>query len=592
MGGTIRTDGDGVLETNLVNFWEGRKVAWACFNGDCLKNRSEPTELTPIEECNDDADGDGDRDLLSTVTVICGGELATATVTGCPPLDNPPSTVVELGLAGFPESESDLAAAELPTDRREGGVLHLTASLQRNVGTRSLCAVSVPFGPGDSDEEVLARARDAIAASPTCAANGVQAVLDAGHAGPSEDEFARSPRLLLQAPGLSGSQLVTAIHTDPGRNAGACMRLGEIGVPVLNRLQVMKISLQTPPEGAAGGSVRLVEHTPLGTCALTVPTVAGQSGAQIAAAVDAAVHAPGIPGPHPDCPADRNPRDIVSVMGFLLAVQASSLELCSNDPRVGFDLRTKDLMNAHPVADAGDDRVLPGNPVSLDGSLSADSDSTPGTHDDVMSFEWFDVTSGAPVALGTGETLNVPLAAGLHRLRLRVTDRGGLADTDEILVSLGTGGAGGGGGIAGKLLGSFHVGSVHPLGDFSDEADANVHVRADLGYGITNRLRLLLFGGLSQLTAETASGTEHPRLINASANAQVLFPLSAGRALYLQGGPGIYWPKSGSSDLGFNLGLGVQLPIPSSQFRLELGADYHRVSKDEQFLTLQLGVLF
>lgn len=75
--GTIRTDGDGVLETSLVDVWGGKKVVWACLNGDCLGG-------TPIEECNDDADGDGDLDPLSTVTVSCGGQLATATVTGCP----------------------------------------------------------------------------------------------------------------------------------------------------------------------------------------------------------------------------------------------------------------------------------------------------------------------------------------------------------------------------------------------------------------------------------------------------------------------------------------------------------------------------
>ncbi len=323
--GAVRTDSDGVLETSLVDMWSGKKVVWACLNGDCVGD-------TPIGQCNDDADSDGDVDPLSTVTVSCGGMLATATVTGCPPLDNPPSSVVELGLSGFAgegSSELALAEAELPADRGEaGGVLHLVASLQRNVGTRSLCAVAVPFQPGETDETVLARARDAIAASPTCAANGVQAILDPGHAGPSEDEFPRPPRLLLRAPGLNGSQLITALHTDPGRNTGACMRLGEIGVPVLSRLQVMKISLQTPPEGAAGGSVTLMEHSPLGTCSITVPTVEGQSGAEIAAAFGAAFQAPGIPSPHPGCPEDHNPRDIVSVMGFLLSVQAHAIELC------------------------------------------------------------------------------------------------------------------------------------------------------------------------------------------------------------------------------------------------------------------------
>ena len=586
MGGTIRTDNNGVLETSLVNMWSGKKVAWACYNGNCLNN-------TPISQCNDDADGDGDVDPISTVTVTCGGQIAIATVTGCPPLDNPPTSVIELGLSGFAGSGGGggglaVATAEVPANREKTGVLHLVVSLQRVVGTRSLCSVAVPYTLGETDEQVLARARDAVAASPTCAANGVQAILDPGHAGPSEDEFPRPPRLLLQAPSLNGSQLITAVQTDPGRNTGTCVRLGDLGVPVLNQLQIMKIRLLTPPAGAAGGSIDLVEESSLGACALAVPTTAGQSGAQIAAAVDAAVHTPGIPGPHPQCPADRNPRDIVSLMGFLVSVQATSLELCSHDPNVGFDIRTKDLANAHPIADAGDDRVLPGNPVALDGSRSADPDSTPGTNDDVASFEWFDVTTGTPVTLGTGAALNVPLGTGLHRLRLRVTDHGGLADSDEALVTVG----GFGGGAGSRLLASFHVGSTHPLGDLSDVSDANIHVRADLGYHLTDRVRLQLMVGLSQLTAETAAGIEHPRWLNASVNAQVLFPLPSGTAFYLEGGPGVYWPKSGSSDLGFNLGLGFQLPIPASRYRLELGTDFHRVSGGDDFLTLQLGVLF
>ncbi len=592
MGGTVRTDGNGVLETSLVNMWSGKKVAWACFNGNCVNN-------TPIANCNDDADGDGDLDRLSTVTVSCGGQLASATVTGCPPLDNPPSSVVELGLSGFAglvgAGAGGFGVAELPAELpagldREGGVLHLVASIQRAVGTESLCAVAVPYRLGESDEAVLARARDAIAASPTCAANGVEALLDPGHAGASEDQFPRKPRLLLRAPGLSGSQLITALHTEPGGSAGSCVRLDAVGVPVLHQIQVLKVTLTTPPEGAAGGGLTLVEQTPLGACALEIPTHAGESGAEIAAAIDAAVHAPGIPGPHPGCPSERNARDITSRMGFLLAVEASSIELCIRDPKVGFDIRTKDLMNAHPIADAGDDRVLGNGPVGLDASLSADPDSTPGTHDNIASFEWFDVTTGTPVTLGTGVTLAVPLGPGLHRIRLRATDLGGLADTAEILVTVG--GVGGGGtGSGSRWLGSFHVGSTHPLGDLNKIADANIHVRGDLGYRLTDRFRLDLQAGFSQLTAEAAARIDHPHFVHLSLDGQLLFPLPSGNIFFLEAGPGVYWPKGGGSDLGFNLGLGVQLPI-SPRHTLELGADYHRVSSKEEFVTVALGVLF
>jgi hypothetical protein len=261
----------------------------------------------------------------------------------------------------------------MPGERQgqAAGVLHLVASVQRRVGTASLCTVAVPFYAGETDEAVLTRARDAVAASPTCAANRVRAELDPGHAGPSEDEFARPPRLLLTAPGVVGGQLITALHVDPGSGTGACVRLNGLGVPILNQIQVLKIDLVTPPEGAAGGTLRLIEHTPIGPCAMTIPTTAGQRKADLAAAVAAAVHAPGIPGPHPDCPADHNARDITNHGGSLITVYASALELCTTDPKIGFDVRSEELANVHPAADAGDDRVLPGSaPVQLIAALS------------------------------------------------------------------------------------------------------------------------------------------------------------------------------------------------------------------------------
>jgi hypothetical protein len=64
--------------------------------------------------------------------------------------------------------------------------------------------------------------------------------------------------------------------------------------------------------------------------------------------------------------------------------------------------------------------------ITLDGSASEDPDSTPGTHDDILSFEWFE-DFGLPtqVLLGTGEVLTVSLPLGSHALTLRVRDRAG-----------------------------------------------------------------------------------------------------------------------------------------------------------------------
>jgi len=588
MGGTIRTDSGGVLETSLASMWNGRRVAWACFNGNCIDN-------TPIAECNDDADGDGDIDPLSTIVVSCGGHIAIGTVTGAPPLDNPPDTLLGLGLLGIPTMfiAASEVTAEAAMPRRAAaaaGVLHLTTIIQRPVGTQSLCTVAVPFAADDSDLVILERAQNAVNASPTCAANRVQAILDRGLGGESEDEFAQPPRLRLRAPGVTGSQLISGIHVQPGSGTGSCFQISGIGVPVLNQTQVLKISMVTPPGGAAGGNVTITEESPVGACEIMVPTFAGQTRDQLANAVVAAFQAPGIPGPHPRCPADRNLRDASVIAGGVVTVFASMLQVCTTDPNIGFDIRPKELLNVHPVAEAGDDRVAPaGMPVALTAAASFDADSTPGTRDDIASYQWFDVTSGPPVLLGSTEMLSIPLANGIHRLRLRVTDKAGLADTDETVVDVG-GTAGGGSG--GRWLGSFHVGSTHPLGDLASVSDANIHLRADIGYRLTRRARLLAFGGFSQLTAETAAAIPHPRFINLSLNGQWLVPLASGTDFYLEGGPGAYWRKSGGSNFGFNLGLGFQLPF-SANYRLELGADYHRVSGPRtQFVTVQLGVLF
>jgi hypothetical protein len=78
-----------------------------------------------------------------------------------------------------------------------------------------------------------------------------------------------------------------------------------------------------------------------------------------------------------------------------------------------------------------------GASVRLDGSASSDPDSTPGTHDDIAQFEWFENygTSNQEL-LGSGEVLDVSLPLGEHLITLRVTDQGGLSDTDEVEVDV------------------------------------------------------------------------------------------------------------------------------------------------------------
>src|SRR5439155_4818978 len=78
-----------------------------------------------------------------------------------------------------------------------------------------------------------------------------------------------------------------------------------------------------------------------------------------------------------------------------------------------------------------------GGAVTLDGSKSTDVDSTPGTHDDIVSYEWLE-DPGRPGerALGTGAVLSLTLPIGAHSIGLRVTDSHRKSDPATTLVTV------------------------------------------------------------------------------------------------------------------------------------------------------------
>jgi hypothetical protein len=97
--------------------------------------------------------------------------------------------------------------------------------------------------------------------------------------------------------------------------------------------------------------------------------------------------------------------------------------------------------NRPPVARAGADAtaecVSGQGTALLDASASTDPDSTPGTTDDLASYEWFEgFGSASQVLLGSGPQLLSDLPLGTHTITLRVTDQSGASATDTVLVTV------------------------------------------------------------------------------------------------------------------------------------------------------------
>jgi len=78
-----------------------------------------------------------------------------------------------------------------------------------------------------------------------------------------------------------------------------------------------------------------------------------------------------------------------------------------------------------------------GSETHLDGQMSSDEDSAPGTNTDIFSFRWFEIFgTQSPVPLAVGINVTVKLAPGSHRIILQVTDRDGFTDSDQVLVTV------------------------------------------------------------------------------------------------------------------------------------------------------------
>jgi len=95
--------------------------------------------------------------------------------------------------------------------------------------------------------------------------------------------------------------------------------------------------------------------------------------------------------------------------------------------------------NAAPVACiVGGDRTVEADgfetKVTLDGSCSSDADSTPGSNDDIVYFNWYKADPGGDIFLASGEVIDCNLPLGVHTIILEVTDTANALDVNEVNI--------------------------------------------------------------------------------------------------------------------------------------------------------------
>jgi hypothetical protein len=126
-------------------------------------------------------------------------------------------------------------------------------------------------------------------------------------------------------------------------------------------------------------------------------------------------------------------------LDFVARWHLTYLTAAIDDVRLVFE--TEVTCNA-PVAQAGADFSAEctgpaGAVVHLNSLGSSDPDSTPGTSDDIVSYEWFeDFGTASQRALGSEHSIDTMMPLGSHRITLKVTDRVGEFDTDEKTITV------------------------------------------------------------------------------------------------------------------------------------------------------------
>jgi hypothetical protein len=327
----IKVGPGGSLVTDRQFVWHNRRVIAACLNSKCVGP-------TPISTCLADP-----NNKISSIKVTCGGQTGFAKVApGCPQQTNPPSTVFQLD----PPLSADPGDCVLPLSMETTNagsfdvMIGITATTPANGGDRILCGVRVDYKAGDNPIELAKRTRDAINGSPQCQQAKITAETpmifpEISDPTNGEDFLPSQPIVVVHSQGLNGGQLVVSIRVRPGTIHCPCFELQDLGLMLQNQLAIMKTTITTAAGGAQGGGrVVFSEYSQLGTCEMSVPTLAGETAVQIATKIETALLNMNEPGTR-RCEARQNPYDVKREGADLITIAPFGLKVCTSDPKVG-----------------------------------------------------------------------------------------------------------------------------------------------------------------------------------------------------------------------------------------------------------------
>lgn len=164
---------------------------------------------------------------------------------------------------------------------------------------------------------------------------------------------------------------------------------------------------------------------------------------------------------------------------------------------------------------------------------------------------------------------------------------------NPIFVPLGGGDGDQGSGTEGRgrLWLSFHLGANFPLGSFNQTHNPGPSMTLNAEYPFRRDWSVIGYLGFHFFNGD--EGNKNFHYTNLSVNLRRYFPVSNFRG-YVEAGPGVYFPKTGSAKFGFNVGTGLSFPL-LPKVKLEFGPDFHFVDPSgakRVFVDARVGVAF